>query len=136
MTTTNTVSTTDPSTATTAAKAATSANAAFDSSGFLKILLAEMRNQDPTQPTDPTQWATQYAQMTGVQQSVLTNQKLDSLLTAQSLSQASSVVGRTVQSADGSIAGKIVEVRLNGQQLQAKLDNGMTLQLTDGVTLS
>jgi len=74
--------------------------------------------------------------MTGVQQSVLTNQKLDSLVTAQSLTQASSVVGRTVQSADGSISGIIVEVLLQGQQLQAKLDNGKTLQLGDGVTLS
>lgn len=135
MTTITAVSTTDAGSAASGAKT-TSANAAFDSSGFLKILLAEMRNQDPTQPTDPTQWATQYAQMTGVQQSVLTNQKLDSLLTAQSLSQASSVVGRTVQSADGSISGIIVEVLLHGQQLQAKLDNGKTLQLGDGVTLS
>jgi flagellar basal-body rod modification protein FlgD len=113
-----------------------STGSAFDSSGFLKILLAEMRNQDPTQPTDPTQWATQYAQMTGVQQSVLTNQKLDSLLTSQALSQASSVVGRSVQSADGSVFGKIVEVRLTGNLLQAKLDNGKSVDLTDGVTLS
>jgi flagellar basal-body rod modification protein FlgD len=135
MTSTNAISTADTGVATTGANAP-SANAAFDSSGFLKILLAEMRNQDPTQPTDPTQWATQYAQMTGVQQSVLTNQKLDSLLIAQSLSQASSVVGRTVQSADGLISGTIKEVRLNGHQLQAKLDNGKTLQLEDGVTLS
>ena len=135
MTTTTAISSTNTSATTTTANT-TSTNAAFDSSGFLNILLAEMQNQDPTQPSDPTQWATQYAQMTGVQQSVLTNQKLDSLLTEQSLTQAASVVGRTVQSADGSISGKIVNVLLRGQQLQATLDNGKTLQLQDGVTLS
>jgi len=135
MTTTTGVSATTAAGGTTSGAAATS-QAAFDSSGFLKILLAEMSNQDPTQPTDPTQWATQYAQMTGVQQSVLTNQKLDSLLTSQALSQASSAVGRTVQSADGLITGKITEVQLSGSVLQAKLDNGQSLPLTDGLTFS
>src|SRR5450755_673214 len=123
MTTTATTST--PATSTVAATGTSAASqAAFDSSGFLNILMAEMQNQDPTQPSDPTQWATQYAQMTGVQQSVLTNQKLDSLLTEQALSQASGAVGRTVQSADGAISGKIVSVQLNGSVLQATLDSG------------
>ena len=135
MTTTATTST--PATGTVAATGTSAASqAAFDSSGFLNILMAEMQNQDPTQPSDPTQWATQYAQMTGVQQSVLTNQKLDSLMTEQALSQASGAVGRTVQSADGSISGKIVAVQLNGSVLQATLDSGQSLQLGSGVTFS
>ena len=131
ITTTSTAATTNSA----SANSGSTANvAAFDSSGFLQILMAEMQNQDPTQPSDPTQWATQYAQMTGVQQSVLTNQKLDSLLTDQALTQASGAVGRTVQSADGSISGKIVAVQLNGGVLQATLDSGQSLQLGDGVT--
>jgi flagellar basal-body rod modification protein FlgD len=135
MTTTATTST--PATSTVAATGTSAASqAAFDSSGFLNILMAEMQNQDPTQPSDPTQWATQYAQMTGVQQSVLTNQKLDSLLTEQALSQASGAVGRTVQSADGAISGKIVSVQLNGSVLQATLDSGQSLQLGSGITFS
>jgi len=134
MTTTTAVSAASTATATGGTPAST--NTALDASGFLKILLAEMSNQDPTQPTDPTQWATQYAQMTGVQQSVLTNQKLDSLLTSQALSQASGLVGKTVQNSDGSVSGKIIEVHLNGSQLQAKLDGGQSLTLTDGITLS
>jgi flagellar basal-body rod modification protein FlgD len=135
MTTTATTST--PATSTVAATGTSAASqAAFDSSGFLNILMAEMQNQDPTQPSDPTQWATQYAQMTGVQQSVLTNQKLDSLLTEQALSQASGAVGRTVQSSDGSISGKIVSVQLNGSVLQATLDSGQSLQLGSGITFS
>jgi flagellar basal-body rod modification protein FlgD len=135
MTTTATTST--PATSPVAAAGTAAASqAAFDSSGFLNILMAEMQNQDPTQPSDPTQWATQYAQMTGVQQSVLTNQKLDGLLTEQALSQASGAVGRTVQSADGSISGKIVSVQLNGTVLQATLDSGQSLQLGSGITFS
>jgi len=131
ITTTSTAATTNSA----SANSGSTANvAAFDSSGFLQILMAEMQNQDPTQPSDPTQWATQYAQMTGVQQSVLTNQKLDSLLTDQALTQASGAVGRTVQSADGSISGKIVAVQLSGGVLQATLDGGQSLQLGDGVT--
>ena len=116
---TTTIATPTPSAAAPNGTAAAAAQkSALDASGFLNILMAEMRNQDPTQPAAPTQWAAQYAQMTGVQQSVLTNQKLDSLLTEQALSQAVGAVGRSVQSADGTIAGKIVSVQLNAGTLK------------------
>ena len=71
-----------------------------------------MKNQDPTSPSDPTQYLSQLASFSNVEQAVQTNSKLDTLLTTSSLTQAESVLGKTVSSADGSLSGKVTSVAL------------------------
>lgn len=46
---------------------------------FLKMLTAQMRYQDPLNPVDSTDYATQLATFSGVEQAVLTNDLLKSL---------------------------------------------------------
>mgnify|MGYP000871515225 CR=1 FL=1 len=46
---------------------------------FLKMLTAQMKNQDPLKPIDSTDYATQLATFSGVEQQVKTNQLLSSL---------------------------------------------------------
>lgn len=46
---------------------------------FLKMLTAQMKNQDPLKPIDSTDYATQLATFSGVEQQVKTNQLLESL---------------------------------------------------------
>ena len=41
-----------------------------DYNQFLTLLIAEIQNQDPTQPMDPTQSVTQLATISGVQQAM------------------------------------------------------------------
>ena len=53
---------------------------------FLTLLVTEMKNQDPTQPMDPSQMVSQLATVSEVGQSVQANSTLASLLTATSLS--------------------------------------------------
>ena len=48
---------------------------------FLKMLTAQMQYQDPLNPTDSTDYATQLATFSGVEQAVLTNDLLTSLTT-------------------------------------------------------
>ena len=50
-------------------------------SSFLQLLTAQLKNQDPTAPLDPNQFTAQIVQMTGVQQSLLTNNLLGQILT-------------------------------------------------------
>ena len=76
-----------------------------DYNQFLTLLIAEIKNQDPTQPMDPTQSVTQLATISGVQQSMQANVTLSSLLTSSSLSQAELLIGQTITSADGSTSG-------------------------------
>jgi flagellar basal-body rod modification protein FlgD len=70
---------------------------------FLTLLTAQLKNQDPTAPLDPNAFTQQLVQMTGVQQQLLTNQLLKTLVTQGqngSVSDSIGLIGRTV-TADG-----------------------------------
>ena len=49
---------------------------------FLKLLVAQMQNQDPTQPADGTQFVAQLAQFSSLEQQLQMRQDLDSIKTA------------------------------------------------------
>ncbi len=126
--------------ATTAAQTTSSSTAStnntLDYNNFLQLLVAQLKNQDPTNPADPTAFVSQLASFSAVEQQVNTNSKLDALLTQTELSQGASVIGRTVTSTDGSITGKIVSVQITSSGSTATLTNGQTLSLGAGVTIS
>ena len=128
--------TTSSSSSTSAADAA-SASATVDYNSFLKLLVAELQNQDPTNPTDPTQYLSQIASFSAVGQTVQTNQKLDTMITTNALQQADTAIGRTVTSADGKISGKVSSASIGSDgTITATLANGTTLALGSGVTIS
>ncbi|RTL67930.1 MAG: flagellar hook assembly protein FlgD [Hyphomicrobiales bacterium] len=112
------------------------AAASLDYSTFLNLLLAQLKNQDPTKPMDSTEYMSQLASFSNVEQTIKTNSKLDSLLTSQSLSQAENLVGKTVSNADGTITGKVVSVNVASDASVATLDNGKKLTLGSGITVS
>jgi len=103
---------------------------------FLQLLIAQLKNQDPTQPMDSTQFMSQLATFSEVEQSVATNSKLDSLLTSSALAQADSVIGHTVTSSDGKTSGEVVSVKITTNGPLATLKGGGTLLLGSGVSIS
>ena len=108
----------------------------LDYSAFLQLLIAELQNQDPTAPMDPTEHISQLASFSAVEQGVKTNAKLDSLLTAFALSQADSVIGHTLTSADGDTTGKVASVRIISGGAVAVLENGSEIALAEGIKIS
>jgi len=104
-----------------------------DYSEFLQLLVAELQNQDPTSPTDPTQYMSQLASFSTVEQQVQTNSTLDALLSAQ----ASNIIGKSVTSSDGTTSGVVSSVELStGGGAIAILTNGNQVTLGPGVTVS
>src|ERR1700691_2223823 len=103
-----------------------------DYNQFLTMLIAEIKNQDPTQPMDPTQSVTQLATFAGVQQSMQTNVTLSSMLTSSSLSQAELLIGQKITSADGTTSGTVASVSVGASGSTATLTNGNTVTLADG----
>ena len=66
---------------------------------FLTLLTTQLQNQDPTSPLDPNQFTTELVQMTGVQQQLLSNQLLQTLVNdspASGVSSAVSLIGKDV----------------------------------------
>ena len=115
-----------------ATSTATAVSATVDYNQFLQLLVAELKNQDPTNPTDPTQYMSQLASFSSVEQQVQTNSTLDALLAAQ----AGGLVGQKVTSADGKTSGVVASIQTSaGGGAIAALQNGATLTLGSGVTI-
>jgi flagellar basal-body rod modification protein FlgD len=106
-----------------------------DYNQFLTLLIAEIKNQDPTQPMDPTQSVTQLATISGVQQAMQTNATLASLLTTSSLSQAEQLIGKKITSADGLTSGTVASVNVGASGSTATLSGGATVSLSSGVSV-
>lgn len=69
---------------------------------FLSLLTAQLKNQDPLSPVDSNQFTSQLTQMSGVEQQLLTNDLLTSLLSAQQsggLSGAANYIGKDTTAA-------------------------------------
>ena len=110
-----------------------------DYNTFLRLLIAEMKNQDPTNPMDTSQYMSQFAQLSSVEQAMQTNNKLDALLSSQSLSQANGLIGKTVSFTDStgaSCSGKVASVSINSDGSVATLENGTKVAIGPGLTIS
>jgi flagellar basal-body rod modification protein FlgD len=115
-------------------KSAASA-ATVDYESFLKLLVAQMKNQDPTAPMESTEYVAQLATFSQVEQQVQMNRKLDDILQASALSQASGLIGREVVSHDGSVSGKVKEIKLFSDGVVAVLESGGQIPILPGVTI-
>jgi flagellar basal-body rod modification protein FlgD len=125
----------------TAAQAASASGAVassnlVDYTTFLKLLVTQAQNQDPTNPTDSTQYLSQLASFSAVEQQTQTNAKLDALLTASQLSQADGLIGRRLTSADGTVSGTVAAVTLSSSGVVATLSDGRVLAVGDGASVS
>ena len=108
---------------------------AVDYQSFLKLLIAEMKNQDPTKPMDSTQYVAQLATFSQVEQSVQTNTKLDQIMSSSALSQADAIIGRNITSADGKTSGTVASVTLSSSGLIAVLQDGTQVPVGAGVSI-
>lgn len=106
-----------------------------DYQSFLKLLVAEMKNQDPTKPMDSTQYVAQLASFSQVEQSIQVNKKLETMLQASAVNQAEAILGRTIVSQDGSVTGVVAEVKLYSDGIVAKLESGEEVIVGPGITV-
>ena len=96
-----TIAATTAATATTPASSATNPLASLSDNfnDFLNLLMTQLQNQDPSNPTDTNQFTSELVQFSGVEQQITTNSSLTQLIQATQGSeviQATGVVGQTV----------------------------------------
>jgi flagellar basal-body rod modification protein FlgD len=112
----------DPSGAAAASGAnATGLNQLDNSQTFLQLLVAQLENQDPTNPTDPTSFMTEIAQLTAVQSQT-------SLSAEEQTVAADSMIGMSVTGAaasGASLTGQVTGVLLSSS-------GAPTLEVQDG----
>lgn len=63
---------------------------------FLKLLIAQLKNQDPSNPADTNEMVQEQAQLAELEQMQNLNTNLVSMMAMQNVSQAVSLVGKTI----------------------------------------
>lgn len=77
--------------------AASAAEFGLDFQSLLSIILTQLTYQDPLKPVENFEFVSQLAQFAQLQQSQTLNDQVASLLSAQAASQATALLGRTVE---------------------------------------
>jgi flagellar basal-body rod modification protein FlgD len=113
---------------------ASGASLNYDS--FLKLLIAQMKNQDPTEPMDASAQMSQLASFSQVEQTIKTNAHLKSMLQAEALTRASDLVGKTITSADDKVSGIVKEVEVYADGVIAITQAGEKVLIQAGVKFS
>lgn len=88
-----------------------------DKDMFLQLLVAQMRNQDPANPTDSSEFLAQTAQFTALEKMQEVADQTSQLVALQVAFGASSMVGRTVAYPGpdgGMLSGVVSSVRFEG----------------------
>ncbi len=68
----------------------------LDQDAFMMLLLAQLKNQDPLKPMEDKDFIAQLAQFNSLSQLTQMNETLNNLIAAQTLTEASALIGKTV----------------------------------------
>lgn len=79
---------------------------------LLKIVLTQLTFQDPLEPMDNFEFVSQLAQFSQIQQTQTMNDSLETLVRAQSTSQAANLLGKTVDltAGAGTLTGRVTAI--------------------------
>lgn len=126
--------------------AKTKEDAVMGKEDFLKLLVAQLKNQDPLSPDDPTAFTAQLAQFSSLEQLTTLNASMDTLVASNTSSQSLSTLSTIGK--DVTYAGSSFNFTGDSTQLGYKLDsaassvtlklqlNGATVATLDGEELN
>jgi|GraSoiStandDraft_24_1057298.scaffolds.fasta_scaffold289378_2 flagellar basal-body rod modification protein FlgD len=110
-------------------------NAAIDQTSFLKILLTQLRFQDPLKPMDNQQFVAQLAQFSALELTRQSGEKLDTLLSLNATGQAIGLLGQQVEVRGQSGAGVGEVIAISFASGEARLSVKTTTQTMVDVRL-
>jgi len=108
----------------------------LDKQGFLKILMTQMTQQDPTQPMDSTEMVAQMTQLSSLEQMMNMSNSIEMLVQSQLISpviEYSHMIGQTVSfekenaetgESEGTVSSKVVAVSQSDGWALLELENG------------
>lgn len=111
---------------------ATNGTAGLGENDFLMLMMDQLRNQDPLNPSDPTQFMSELAQFTSLEQQTGISTSTAAAAAQQTSASALSLLGRTVTytGADGTThTGSVSKVHFgsSGPTLTIGTDTGIAL---------
>lgn len=107
----------------------------LDYNAFLHLLIAQMRNQDPMEPMQSSDYVAQLATFSQVEKTIQTNERIASLLNTNNLLLAESLVGKTVISSENNTGGIVVAAKVMSNGVMVLLDNGDEIMVGPGLII-
>jgi len=108
-------------------------------SDFLNLMIQQLSQQDPMNPTDSNQLLNQMAQISTLQSNSDMQASLASLTLQQSIGAGGNLIGKRVDGLDvngNEIHGIVQKVQVSGKQIYLGLDSGLNLPMANILTIS
>ncbi|MEM8756173.1 MAG: flagellar hook capping FlgD N-terminal domain-containing protein [Planctomycetota bacterium] len=103
----------------------------LDSDEFTRIILTELGNQDPLEPSDTSALLEQLSTIRSIESDTELNETLAQLADRSDFTAAAGLIGMNVTtSGDGSTQRTVASVGQNGDGVSVTLDNGSIVPLT------
>jgi len=126
---------TNATTASTTASSESAAQTTVTQDQFLELLVTQLRNQDPLNPQDSTEFTAQLAQFSSLEQLVNLNDGMESLIQYQNSIQnayVTNLIGKTVGFAGTDSSG--APATTYGSVTGVSFEDGLTYLVVDGAT--
>lgn len=114
--------------------APSTASTSLNASDFLNLMVTELQNQDPTQPTSNEDLLQQMSEIGQMESSTSLQSTLTSMATQNQIGAASSLIGKSVQGTDANsnpLSGNVTSVQVSTSGVSLSLDSGGTLSLAN-----
>jgi flagellar basal-body rod modification protein FlgD len=101
---------------------------------FMKVMIAQMQNQDPLEPSKSDQLLTQMSQIKQLESSSQLTENLKGLSLQQSIGSGGNLIGKAVAGIDeygDNVSGVVTAVAVQDKTVYLQLDSGKNLPLTN-----
>jgi flagellar basal-body rod modification protein FlgD len=101
---------------------------------FIKMMITQLQNQDPTQPMKNEDLLAQMSQIGQLETSTQLQTSLKSVTLQTQIGSASALIGKSVQGLDANgnpLNGTVNSVKVSGDSVDLQLDSGMSMALTN-----
>ena len=116
----------------TSSSSSTSSNLSLTPSDFINLMVTQLQNQDPTNPTSSTDLLTQMSEIGQLQSSNTLQTTLASLTLQTQIGSAGNLIGKSVTGTDDNqnpVSGTVNSVKVQNNTVYLQLDSGGSLQL-------
>ena len=125
-----------PTSSTTSSSASTGEGgwASLQPSDFIQMMVTQLQNQDPTQPTSNEEILQQISQIGQLQSTDTLQTDLSQMVLQDSISSAGNLIGKTVQGVDSTgntSSGIVNSVQVSNGAVSLQLDTGNTMLLSN-----
>ena len=111
----------------------------LNASDFIKMMVTQLQNQDPTQPASSDQLLAQMSQIGQLQSSTQLQTSLSGMVTQNQIGAAGNLIGKSVTGTDAqnnTVKGVVNSVRVVQNQVFLELDSGGELPMGNVATIA